>query len=200
MRKIAICSFLFLALPFAGRALAQDEPQAPAANKAPETAKAPESPVHYYHLDLVVRELDENGKAVNSRSYSCTVSTSQKEYDTIRAGSKFPIATGVYDTNETQNQSARTEFQYQDLGVNFDVNQVREMGNKLAMSLKAEISSLASTRRIGGATGVDEPVFRQNRWQTPVLIPLGKATVVFTSDDIDSKGGMQVEVTATLLQ
>lgn len=198
MRKIAICSFLLLTLPFAGRVFAQDQPQAPGASKAPETAKAPEPPVHYYHLDFVVRELDENGKAANSRRYSCTVSTSPKEYDRVRAGSRVPVATGSDDAKG--NQSMNTQVAYQDVGVNFDVSRLREMGNKLAMNLEAEISSLASTRHFGGANGFDEPVFRQNRWETPVLIPLDKPTVVFTSDDIDSKGGMQVEVTATLLQ
>jgi hypothetical protein len=198
MRKIAICSLLFLALPFAGKALAQDEPQAPATSKAPETIKVSEPPIHYYHLDFIVRELDENGKPVNSRAYSCTVSTARPEFDSVRVGSKVPIATGSYDTND--NQVAKTQFQYLDVGVNFDVSQAREVGNNLAISLKAEISSLASTRHFGGANGFDEPVFRQNRWQAPVLVPLGKPTVVFTSDDVDSKGGMQVEVTATLLQ
>lgn len=198
MRKFAICSFLLLTLPFASRTFAQDSPQAPAASKAPETVKAPEPPIHYYQLDFVVRQLDENGKADNSRHYSCTVSTSQREYDTVRAGSRVPIATGSDEAKGSQ--PTNTQVSYQDVGVKFDVSQLREMGNKLAMSLKAEISSLASTRHFGGANGFDEPVFRQNRWQTPVLIPLGKPTVVFTSDDIDGKGGMQVEVTATPVQ
>ena len=33
-----------------------------------------------------------------------------------------------------------------------------------------------------------------------VLIPIGKATVVFTSDSLDSKGSMQVVATVTPLQ
>lgn len=200
MRKIAIFSFLLLTVPLAAGMLAQDAPKAADAGKPPETATAPEQPVHYYHLDLVVRELDENGKPVNSRAYSCMVSTARHEHDAVRAGSKFPIATGAYDSNETQSQLAKTQFQYQDVGVKFDVYDVREMGNRLAMNLNAEISGLASSRHFGGASGFDEPVFRQNRWQTPVLIPIGAATVVFSSDNTDNKGGIRVEVTATPLQ
>jgi hypothetical protein len=41
---------------------------------------------------------------------------------------------------------------------------------------------------------------RQNKWEAVVLIPIGKSTVVFSSDDLDNKGSMQMLVTATLLQ
>jgi len=47
---------------------------------------------------------------------------------------------------------------------------------------------------------VHQPVVRQNKWQAAVLIPVGKPTVVFTSDALDSKGTMQLVVTATSLQ
>jgi hypothetical protein len=43
-------------------------------------------------------------------------------------------------------------------------------------------------------------VIRQNTWVGPVVIPVGKPTVVFSSDALESKGGMQVSVTATLLE
>ena len=48
-------------------------------SKTPEPAKQPEPPVHYYHLDFVVKELGESAKSVNSRTYSCTVSTARNE-------------------------------------------------------------------------------------------------------------------------
>ncbi len=191
MRKLLISSLLLLTLPFAARAFAQVASPAPAANKAAEPV------VLFYHLDLVVRELGEDGKPVNSRAYSCTVSTATRDSESIRAGSKVPIATGsLYG----RNGGTSTQFQYMDLGVNFDVNSVREMGNKLAMMLHAEVSSLSSSMRLGGASGIEEPVMRQNKWSSPVLLPIGKPTVVFTSDDVDSKGGMEVVVTATQLQ
>jgi len=194
MRKIAISFFLLLIVPFAGRAFSQDEQQIQAENKVPEAAKQPEQPVHYYHLDFVVQELGESGKPVNSRSYSCTVSTSHSERDSVRIGSRVPIVTG------SGSLLVNTQFQYQDVGVNFDVSEVHEVGGKLAMSLGAEVNSLGPVTHIGGPNGPVEPVKHQNTWHTPVLIPIGKSTVVFTSDDIDSKGGMQVVVTATLLQ
>ncbi len=194
MRKIAVSCLLLLTLPFAARAFAQSDQ--PAAPKPPEAAKAPQPPVHYYHLDLVVKEIGEDGKPVNSRTYSCTVSTMHDEHDSVRIGSRIPIATGSFLTSGG-NPQTNTQFQYQDVGVSFDVSEVRETSNKLAMDLKAEISGVGSNVRFGGENGITEPVVRQNRWQGPVLIPIGKPTMVFTSDDVDTKGGMQVVVTAT---
>jgi len=191
MRKIAISCFLIFILSLAVPAFAQDE------SKAPEAAKQTEPPVHYYHLDFVVQEVGENGKPVNSRTYSCMVSTARNERDSIRIGSTVPIATGP-----ASNGSAlvNTQFQFEDVGVNFDVSQAHEVGGKLALDLGAEVTSLGPLTRIGGPNSYGTPVRHHNKWQAPVLILIGKSTVVFTSDDIDSKGGMQVVLTATLLQ
>jgi len=191
MRKIAISCFLLLVLPFAGRAFAQDEQP-----KTSENAKQAEPPVHYYHLDFVVQEVGENGKPVNGRTYSCMVSTARGERDSVRIGSRVPVATGSSSGSEMVN----TQFQYQDVGVNFDVNEVHEIGGKLAMNLGVEVTGVGPLTHIGGPNGPNEPASHHNKWQTPVLVAVGKSTVVFTSDDIDSKGGMQVVVTATLLQ
>jgi hypothetical protein len=198
MRKIAISFFLLLIVPFLGQAYAQDEQQTQAATNVQEAAKQPEQPVHYYHLDFVVQEIGENGRPVNSRTYSCTVSTAHNERDSVRIGSRVPIETGSVPFGN--GNQVNTQFQYQDVGVNFDVSEVHEVGGKLAMSLGAEVSSIGPVTHIGGPNGPIEPVKHQNTWHTPVLIPVGKSTVVFTSDDIDSKGGMQLVVTATLLQ
>jgi len=198
MRKIAISFFLLAIVPFAGQAYAQDEQQTQAAGNVQEAAKQPEPSVHYYHLDFVVEEIGENGRAVNSRTYSCTVSTAHNERDSVRVVSRVPIATGsVQGGNGIQ---VTNQFQYQDVGVNFDVSEVHEVGGKLAMSLGAELNSVSPVTHLGGQNGIVEPVKHENKWHTPVLIPIGKSTVVFTSEDIDSKGGMQLLVTATLLQ
>ena len=197
MRKIAISFFLLAIVPFAGQAYAQDEQQTPAAGNVQESAKQTEQSVHYYHLDFVVEEIGENARAVNSRTYSCTVSTAHNERDSVRIGSRVPIATGSVPIGNGQ---VNTQFQYQDVGVNFDVSEVHEVGGKLAMSLGAELNSVSPVTHLGGQNGIVEPVKHENKWHTPVLIPIGKSTVVFTSDDMDSKGGMQVIVTAILLQ
>ncbi|MGB9031477.1 MAG: sigma factor, partial [Acidobacteriaceae bacterium] len=57
-----------------------------------------------------------------------------------------------------------SSWQYMDVGVDFDVFSPKENGDKLAFNLTAD-----------------------------VVIPIGKATVVYSADDLDSKGKMQVE-------
>ena len=190
MRKLIISGFLFLTLSFAGRVFAQDT--------SPASAKAPEPAVHYYHLDFVVQELSEDGKPTNSRNYSCTVSTVRDEHDSIRVGARVPMLTGSYSS--AGNGPATPDFSYQNLNVNFDASNAHEVGNKLAINLRAEISILASSLHVGGPNGPERFVTRQNTSSTLALLAIGKPTVVLTSDNIDSKGGMQVVVTATLLQ
>ena len=60
----------------------------------------------------------------------------------------------------------------------------------------ADVSSIGSPVD----TGIHAAVTRQNKWQATVLIPIGKSTVVFSSDTLDNKSSMQVVATATLLQ
>ena len=189
-----LCSLLLLTPAFALSARAQDTA------KPPETAKAPEPPGHYYHLEFVIQELGSDGKPTNSRTYSTIVSTDRTEHTSaIRTGSRIPIITGALHGTSGD---GKLEFQYQylDVGVNIDTQNVHEIGNQLAVYLKAEISSLAAPPSPAPATGselANDPVIRQNSWFAPVVIPIGKATVVFSSDALESKGGMQLVVTVT---
>jgi hypothetical protein len=195
MRKINIlCSLMLLIPAFSLSARAQDTA------KPPETAKAPEPPGHYYHLEFVIQELGSDGKPTNSRTYSTIVSTDRNEHTSaIRTGSRIPIITGALHGTSGD---GKLEFQYQylDVGVNIDTQNVHEIGNQLAVYLKAEISSLAAPASSAPASGselANDPVIRQNSWFAPVVIPIGKPTVVFSSDALESKGGMQLVVTVT---
>lgn len=186
MRKTAqivlACCFLALLFPSGVKLLAQES------DKTSE-AKTPETPAHFYRLEFIVQETGSDGKPINSRSYSGTVTTGRTERGfATRTGSKVPIATGGYEG------SKNTQFQYIDVGVSIDAHDAKESGDKLALYLVADISSLAGVQNI---SGVNEPVVRQNKWQAPVLVPIGKPTTVFTSDVLDSKGGMQLVLTAT---
>lgn len=192
MRKIAqivlACGLMALIFFPKVKLLAQES------EKSSDAAKTPEPPAHFYHLEFVVQETGPDGKPTNSRSYSGTVSTSRTDRGfSMRTGSRVPIATGSF---EGQNKNM-TQFQYIDVGVSIDARDARESGDKLALSLNADISSLGDNQNING---VNEPVIRQNKWQAAALIPIGKATTVFTSDILDNKGGMQLVVTATLVK
>lgn len=187
MRKtIMIHCVLLLTLTWANKALAQES------SKPADVPRVPETPAHFYHLEFVVQETGADGKPTNSRTYSGTVSTSRTDRGfSMRTGSRVPVATGGASANSTVQPAP---FQYIDVGVNIDARDAQEQSDKLALNLIADISSLAnSASPVQGAA----PVIRQNRWQAAALVPIGKPTVVFTSDVLDSKGGMQVVVTVT---
>lgn len=193
MRKtIFLLCFVFFSLAFTSRALAQDE------SKPQETAKTTEAPAHYYHLEFVVQELGTDGKPTNSRTYTTTVTTStdSRDYTSIRVGSRIPIATGSSSTSSNPNALVNTQFQYVDVGVNIDIHRAHEVGRLLSFALNADISSVAETRD----ANLHQPIIRQNKWQAVVLIPIGKPSVVCTSDTLDSKGSIQLVVTATPVQ
>jgi hypothetical protein len=188
MRKLTlICCLVFVAMLYGPRSLAQES------STASEPARPPQGSGHFYHLEFVVQEMGTDGKATNSRTYTATVSTDTRDHGTsIRTNSRIPIPTSSF-TGENAQALINTQFQYVDVGVNIDT---REIGRQLSLDLAADVSSVAST----GDARIHQPVIRQNKWQASVLIPIGKATVVFTSDSLDSKGSMQVVATATPLQ
>jgi hypothetical protein len=201
MRKITLLFCLVVLAPaFAVRARAQDSAKPAERGNVSETAKASEAPNHYYHLVFVVQEVGTDGKPTNSRTYSTVVcSGCQEQPGAIRTGNRIPIVTGVLP-GTMGDEKLEYQYQYIDVGVNIDMRDVREIGHQLALHLKAEVTSLATeTAETANSELAKDPVIRQNQWQASVIIPIGKPTVVFTSDTLDSKGGMQVVVTATPL-
>lgn len=190
MRKTALfCCLLALILPLGHKTFAQE------AAPTKDAAKPPELPVHYYHLEFLVQELGADGKPVNSRAYSTTVTTNSHDTSVIRVNSRVPVASGAFDERAPL---VNTQFTYQNAGVQIDVRNAREIGRLLTLSLTADISSLGGSANV--VANFREPIMRQNKWEAWVLVPIGKPTVVFNSDDLDTKGSMQMLVTATLLQ
>ncbi len=190
MRKSALLCTLLMSMlmpPAAARAQGPDKPA--------EAASTAEPAPHFYHLVFVVQELDAGGKPVNSRTYTTSVSTDRHFNGSMRTGSRVPIATGG-NSDEKSGTVTNVQFQYIDVGVSFDLTHVVEAGPMLTIDLSAEISSVADAMD----ARIHQPVIRQNRWRAPVVIPLGRPTVVFSSDSLDSKGSLQVAVTATRLQ
>jgi hypothetical protein len=151
---------------------------------------APKPPDHYYRLNLTVEQTNDAGQVTNSRSYVATIVTGGGTQE-IRTGSKVPVETGSANGN--------TQFQYIDVGVMVDVRNVKEVGDKLGFTLVTEVSSVATGDKTssGMNPAPGEPIIRSDKWNSNVLIPIGKPTVVFSADDLEDKGKMQVEVTAT---
>jgi hypothetical protein len=196
MRKITVlCSLLLLIPALALPAPAQDPP------KPPDAATPPEPPAHYFHLEFVLQEVGADGKPTNTRNYSAIVCTGPNEpFSAIKTGLRVPIITGAFHGPDTPGDSKEYQFQYVDVGVNIDTEKVHEIGRQLAIHLKAEVSSVAESAPSSATGSPNDPVIRQNVWQGSVLIPIGKPTVAFSSDAVDSKGSMQLVVTATPLQ
>lgn len=138
-------------------------------------------------LEFVVKEIAEDGKVLNSRSFStlCDSPPTQQIGCHIRTGSKVPY------------RGPDNNLQYLDLGVNIDVIAAHLVGNQLTANVAAEIS------RAGGPT-TDEPhgaaVIRQNRWSSDVSVSLGHSVSLFSSDDLSSKGRLAVDMTASAVK
>ena len=147
------------------------------------TGKVADSPPHFYHLLFTVEEVGDSGKIVNSRSYSTTIS--DHSYNQIRTGTKVPVKS-----------SDKGDIQYIDVGVSVDCRDAHEVNGKFAAAITADISSIAADAE----TASQPPILRQNRWQANSLIPMGKPTVIFSSDNLQGKGKLQVELTATILE
>jgi hypothetical protein len=202
MRKTTLVCCLLLFIVFSGPKSFAQEAGAQQSAKAQSAAPTPNS--HFYRLDFTVEEVGADGKATNSRAYSTTVGIDSHELMSIRTGSRVPIATGMFGAIATgkfggdgkESMQAQTQFQYVDLGVNFDVRDVRELGRQISFNLTADLSGLAGETE----STTRQPVIRHNRWQGLCLIPTGKAAVVFSSDSLDSKGSTRILVTATPLQ
>lgn len=183
MRKLVlICSLLLGFLVPLRPACAQD------AQKADEASHSSGPAAHFYRVTFVVEETGANEKPANSRTYTTTISTDRHFRGSIRTGSRIPIATSSTSSN------GPTQFQYIDIGIDFDMTNVNELDHQLSLDLSADVSSVADKD-----PSLREPVIRQNRWSAAVLIPLGKASTVFASDSLDSPTNLRVSMTATPL-
>lgn len=151
---------------------------------AQQDSKPTENPSHYYQLSFSVQEVGETGKVSNSRTYSTSIATGSHDRQMIRTGDKVPLKT-----------DDKGNLQYVDIGVNIDCWSAQEVTGKLAIQITANVSSTAKT-----TDAASPPVIRQNQWSANVLVPIGKPAVIFSSDNLQDKGKIQVELTATRIE
>lgn len=147
-------------------------------------AQPAEPPGKFYKLTFVVKEV-EFDRTVNSRTYQTMVSTDRTNNPgcSIRAGSKLSIPSSPSSTSTT----------FVDIGVNIDCSFVRDLDDELSLRVSAEISSIPEDSATKGYH-----LIRQNRWNSFVVVPLSKPTLIFLSDDVTSnKRQLQVELTAS---
>ncbi|MGO8788217.1 MAG: hypothetical protein ACLQVL_12660 [Terriglobia bacterium] len=158
---------------------------------AQETAKQSEDqlkPSGSFKVEFTVNELD-NGKKINSRSYSMLVRAEELPKFTtmkqLRVGSKVPFATGT-GTNSVQ---------YQDVGMHIDCR-LLPMGNgSVVIDTSWDYSSVAAEQGVNPDT--QHPVFRQVRSSVEAVVPLDKPTVISELDDVASTHRYVFEVKVT---
>ncbi len=138
-----------------------------------------------YRLSFAITESDA-GKKVGVQRSSIVVSTGQR--NSLKQGSKVPIATGSFDGGKNGSQ---TQFTYLDVGLNFDLT-LDQTGDGVRLRSKVEQSAIAEERTI---VGVNEPIIRQTVLEgTSMLVP-GKPLVLGSLDVSGSTRHLDVEVT-----
>jgi hypothetical protein len=156
-----------------------------AAHAAIAQQTTPAALVKHYKTEFVVKEVDPSGHVINSRSFSMSVATATAGFSNqIRSGDRVPIRVNT----------DKSDIAYIDIGVNIDCQHVTEVDSKLAMTVKAEISSVPAGTDLNS---VGDPIIRQFQWNADVLVMPSVPTTIFSSDDVGSKNKMQVELTAT---
>lgn len=178
-RITAILSAIFLAPVLLCAQDTQNNPEAPSAQTGP-------------HLKLVYRTLQigEDGKAASSHSYSTIVvaNTGHASQSEIRSDDKVPIA--------VNSSSGNVEYQYQIVGTDIDTYGEKLSGDRLTVNLTVNLSEIGKSVVVAEKS-ITAPVVRQLKWQSDVIVTLGKPTIIFTSDNPSDTGKTELELTAT---
>ena len=148
---------------------------------AQQDGKPTETATHYYRLSFSIQEVGETGKVTNSRAYATSIATGPGPTAQIRTGDKVPMVT-----------DNKGEVQYVDVGVSIDCIHAQEVDGKFSVQITADISNTTK-----GTAPSAPPLIRANRWSATVLVPIAKPTIIFSSDNLQDKGKLQVELTAT---
>jgi hypothetical protein len=156
----------------------------------PEASPARTGP----YLKLVYRTLQigEDGKAVSSHSYStiAVANTGHASPSEIRSDDKIPIVV-------SNSSSGDTQYQYQNVGTDIDAYGAKLSGNQLTVNLSVNLNEIAKSDVTAEKPIAPAPVVRQLKWQSDVIVTVGKPTIVFTSDSPSNTGKTELELTAT---
>lgn len=142
------------------------------------TRHDPATDFNNYRVSYRVDEV-ENGKTINSRSYTLMVRAGTTA--TVRIGSRVPYSTGP-------------RVQYQDVGMNIDCR-IRNEDGKVVVHTKVSMMSLAG--KGAQASSEPNPVFGQFQVENNSVVTLGKPEFVGSADDVASNRRYVIEVTVT---
>jgi type II secretory pathway component GspD/PulD (secretin) len=128
----------------------------------------------------------DGGKRVGTQHYAMIVSDGQRAQ--VKEGSKVPLATGSY--SGTSQAAVQTQFQYIDVGMNFDATFTATTGGGL-LKTKVEESSVIEEKPVAG---VQEPVLRQSTYEGSPMLVFGKPAVLNSLDLPNSTRHVDLEV------
>src|SRR5262249_10143151 len=155
-----------------------------------------------YRLEFRVSE-SEGEKKLNSKTY--TLLTQPHVKTMLRTGNKVPIQTGGQAPDKASPDKKVFQFQYLDVGQNIDCVVDFATEHSVALSVGFERADLVPHDKTGddevvALSAPGQPVFHQVRTEGKMIVELGKATVVLSSDDPRGSHTFQVEVTATRIR
>jgi hypothetical protein len=152
-----------------------------------QQGEKPQAPAGSYRLEFTVYEM-EDGKTVNSRSYTMTVGGST--LGQVRAGSRVPVEAGE-----------KGALQYLDIGQYIDSRLISERDRSIVLDTTSEISNLVPAQA-GSEVPLSNrnPIIRQLKSRGQGEVELGKPTVISSLDDVSSKRRFRLEVLATRIK
>ncbi|HEY4011137.1 MAG TPA: hypothetical protein VGM11_13370 [Acidobacteriaceae bacterium] len=140
-----------------------------------------------YRLIFTLADSD-GGKRVGVQHFSIVVVASQRAM--LKQGSKIPVITGTFGK---ENDSQQTQFQYLDVGMNFDATLESTPGG-LYLKSKVEQSSLADEHMSGPLA--PEPIVRQTSLEGTSAITPGKPITLGSVDVPGTTRHVDIEVVA----
>jgi type II secretory pathway component GspD/PulD (secretin) len=147
-------------------------------------------PRKVYRLTYTFTDKD-SGKQPGTQTIALVAASGEKT--TFKQGSKIPIVTGSYDSD---NSKANTQVQYLDVGLFIEVT-VAGHGDALSLRSKVEQSSLADEK---SGVGPQDPVLRQSVHETTTTITPGKPVMIGSIDFLGTTHKQEISVVADLVK
>ncbi len=143
-----------------------------------------------YRLTFTLVESDA-GKRIGVQHFSMVVASGQRTV--LKQGSKIPVMT---ETSQA-GAGAQTQFQYLDIGMNFDAT-LEDSPNGLRLKTKVEQSALGNPSEFGNGSGplAQEPIVHQTSLEGSSIITTGKPITLGSIDIAGSTRHIDIEVVA----
>jgi type II secretory pathway component GspD/PulD (secretin) len=144
-------------------------------------------PRKIYRLTFTLAESD-GGKRIGVQHFAIIVAGGQRTV--LKQGSKIPVITGTFGK---ENDSQQTQFQYLDVGMNFDAT-IDDTPNGLRLKSKVEQTAVADEHMSGPLAS--EPIVRQTSLEGSSIITLGKPLTLGSVDVTGTTRHVDIEVVA----